>query len=241
MPTCLQCGANVELGVTSCQACGLPIPGTPFQLAATQTPAGVLAAPLASAIDVPSAPAVAPARAARQRAFATIALVVVAVVTLLLVTFVLVWSAFSLAINAPWRTDIVPPPGLPKIDTPPIVGGPIVDPVTPPSAEQETPRSSVPITTPGNGTAQRTALMDVARVRLEIQDRFIVYGLYVQGDRAVGILTPDGATDRYLVVWARTGGKWDVTWHGTPGSGGQASLENPDLGLSAEIIDKLGL
>jgi len=227
MPTCIQCGAKVEPGAASCRACGLPMPGTPFQLAATQAPAGVLAAPLASTIDVPSAPAVAPARAARQRVFVTIALLVVAVVTLLLVAFVLVWSALGPAPDQPPTVDIVLPPSTPKVVTPPV--------------EPETPRSSVPITTPGNGTAQRTALMDVARLRLEIQDRFIVHGLYVQGDRAVGDLTPDGGTDRYLVVWARTGRKWDVTWHGTPGSRSRASLEDPALGLSAEIIDKLGL
>lgn len=63
MPTCLQCGANVEPGEASCVACGLPIPTTALPADAAST-ASVRLAPAPDAVGTPGDPSAAPAAAA---------------------------------------------------------------------------------------------------------------------------------------------------------------------------------
>lgn len=113
--------------------------------------------------------------------------------------------------------------------------------MTPPTSEQPVTASTGPITEPKTGTDERTALMDAARSRLGIADKFVVQGLYVQGDRAVGVLNSDGSSSAHLFVWMRRDGTWTVTWNGRPDAAGKAAIEAPELGLSAEVIAKLGL
>lgn len=140
-----------------------------------------------------------------------------AVATVLLVALILGWNALGLGDG----------------------GGGMPPESTPPPADI-TAESTGPITSPKSGTAERTALMDAARVHLGIQDKFVVKGLFVQGDRAVGVLNPDGSSEYHLLGWVRSGGKWTATWNGAPDAAGRAALEKAEPSLSADLIAKLG-
>lgn len=157
--------------------------------------------------------------------------------TLLLVGvgFAATLGVLTPVLNQTRKIDIPPRPPESKIVTPKIA--------TPPPAEPDAPRSSVPITTPAKGSAKRQQLMDTAHEVLEIRQAFVVEHLFVQGTRAVGIVTPKGSRRRYLLAreLMEGTGTWDVICNGAVGAGSRASLEDPGLGLSAEIIDKLGL
>lgn len=235
MPTCIQCGATVEPGVATCQACGLPMPAIPF--------GGTSESPVVSAAGVPAAPGVTPAPVARQSLAATIALVVLAVVTIALVAFVLLWNVLGLAPDPGRTDDVVLPPNPPKVEIPKVEISKTETPKTEP-VDSAAPGSGVPITTPSKGTGLRKQLMDTGHEVLEIREPFQVEHLFVQGPRAVGIVTPVGSRTRYLLVWELmegTGGAWDVIYNGEVGAGSREALQSPDLDLSAEIVDKLGL
>ncbi|MDO8950730.1 MAG: zinc ribbon domain-containing protein [Actinomycetota bacterium] len=252
MPTCPQCGGAVEPGAASCGACGLATPVAPLVSPAptlpepastpptevTSTcpqcgaalPQGLAVCPACGLATSDLVPASTPSTAAPASANAgrggtpRIALVVVAIVTVLLLACVLGWNALGLrddGVDTPPESTSTPPPPPPP--------EPVVEP------------SSGPITTPEPSTAERTALMDAARLRLGIQNKFVVQGLFVQGDRAVGILNPEGTADYHLIAWARSGEVWTATWNGTPDAAGKAALEQAEPDLSPELIAQLGL
>jgi hypothetical protein len=81
--------------------------------------------------------------------------------------------------------------------------------------------------------------MDAARARLGTERKFVVKSLFVQGDRAVGVLNPDGSSELHLLAWARSGGKWTATWNGTPDAAGKAALEKAEPSLSTDLIARL--
>lgn len=212
---CPQCGGQVVSGAATCMACGMEVRGTP-----ASPPSAPASFAGHSSADVSQAPSRVPAGVTAAK----ITVILVAVVTVLLAVFVFAWSELDLA-GGRTRT-------------------PLTEQTTPLTPKTEPPIASIasdPITEPTSGTAERTALMDAARLRLGVQDKFVVKCLYVQGATAAGIVNPDGSADVYLVAWARSGGRWSATWSGPPDAAGKAALGSAVPGLSAEIIARLGI
>lgn len=81
----------------------------------------------------------------------------------------------------------------------------------------ESPDEGKSVTQPARGSAERTALMDAARVLTGSSRQFVVWQLAVQGDSAIGDLQEsiDGAStgNRWLVAWQRDGGAWKAVYH----------------------------
>jgi hypothetical protein len=231
MPTCLQCGAKVEAGVAACAACGLPMPGAPLAGVPNPPPSAAQTSPSAG---VPAAPVAATASPAMSRGLSRV-IVGVCVLTVL---------GTLAAIGIPIYKSLTDPPITPPITQPPVntITPPVVEKVTPPPTDPQPKTPAVPITTPAKGSAVRQAMMDEARVALQVEGAFTVVCLYLQGDNAVGILIPAGTQDRVMVLWSKIEGRWDVGVTGPPGGAEVVkTLRDPAFGYSPEILAKVGL
>ena len=106
--------------------------------------------------------------------------------------------------------------------------------VPPPAGEL-----SEPITTPGTDSVTRKALMDAARKKLGTASQFIVYQLYVQGDRAIGDLETVSGGKRQFVAFK--GPEWEAEWV-TPfgsASASSAGAKQEVSGLSSELLARM--
>ena len=114
-------------------------------------------------------------------------------------------------------------------------------PATPPPAAV----SAARVSTPAQGSAQRTALMNAARATLGTKSQFLVLALFAQGDNAVGHLqTYDTSKAEWAVSWHFGNGKWrathTMTWAKARSTGGSA-LKALWHDTPATLVDSLGL
>jgi hypothetical protein len=103
--------------------------------------------------------------------------------------------------------------------------------------------TSGPITTPAAGSAERKALLDAARTKLESSSAFYVYQLYVQGDTAIGDIDPvaKGKLGRIFVAWERRNGEWVAIGASKFGSqsANAASTARALPSFSPELLSKI--
>jgi hypothetical protein len=98
---------------------------------------------------------------------------------------------------------------------------------------------SEPITTPAADSVTRKALMDAARRKLGTTSQFVVYQLYVQGDRAISDLETVSGGKRQFVAFK--GPEWEAEWV-TPfgsASASSASAKQEVPGLSSELLARI--
>lgn len=94
---------------------------------------------------------------------------------------------------------------------------------------------------PEYGSAERTALMEAARVALNTTSQFEVLQLLSDGAWAIGELKPAGSSSSWIVAWRNESALgWAAFWTGAPDSAAREQILLADGRMSPGVVDAFG-